>query len=687
MILLNENTLLLLDPKQRGQDRAETLQNVKNLPSHLKPGLLQLLVLPEKTADGQTQLQLPSGQIITADIPDNIPAGSKLLVQLRGQGTTPQILRVLLPQTTETPAQLRASTSPPILLDVAANDLATVGQTVKFQLPALGAPNTSAFLPNPGISVLGRTPTLPQQGLQAFLLANGQQLDLLTPPVFDQNAEVVLKIGQNQTAVVDKITLPQALQQTYTETQAPQGQFPRQVFLPSDGQATAPRLTLPLSFTPQAPIPPEIGVNTTPQQVQVQQVVPQPNGTNSVTLVAQNGVSLTLNIPEELSQQLGLRPTTTASSSQAATQQPATHPQTMTIRFTDAGIIEVLSTASGRMPTGVDERHADQSRQQYQPPQGQGGREGQAQQAPASPQGRAPLLSAGHIATGHVVEQRPGGEVVLQFGENVRTSVMAQRLLPVGSQISVHIMPDGHAEILDMVLPKGSERHNALLRFSLAWDTLTQAVDELETQDPAAAAKLKRTLPHANEQLLPKLVQLSQSITQQNMRAFFGDDVLNILKALGLDGMLQNDAKQLHNLHQKPDTPDGWRAMMFPYLDDQSQKIHQGSFFWRRHKKQQAEEADSLRFVLNVHLSQLGPVQLDGLMQGKETMHLKLRMTQGMAEADEKGLQQLVQNSLAAVGLRGTIQTETVSFFETDPLHDMLVPDEDEDHHNLNVEA
>lgn len=685
MQLLSQNTLLLLEPRDRGEKQNEQLQNAntKDLPPKFRQGLLKVEVLPQKAPNGQTQLQLPSGQIFTADIPENIPPGSQLLLQMKG-GQPPQILRVLFPQTAEGPAHLRPSTSPSVLLDVANNAMAKEGQTIRFAPPtnSVNGPQNSVFMPTQGMSVMGRTLTPPQQGGQTLNLTNGQQLTLLLPPVFEVNSEVVLKIGQNQTAVIDKLRLP--LPQLAADDGAPQlttearGAVPRQVVIEGTGTLTTQGRVLlptPLRLNPQSPIPSALLQNTNPQVVTVQQFQP-----NSITIGLQNGVLLTFDIPEQTLQQLGFQ--STANSGQSATTQTV---QQMAIRFTDSGVLEVLSTVSARPARAVEGRNPEQQAQQEAMRQAnfpQGAATGK------TVEGKAPQLSVGQIATGVVVEQRGGGEVILQFGKDIRTPVMAQRMLPVGSQISVHIMPDGHAEILDMVLPKGSERSNALLRFSLQWDTLAQAMRTLEEQNPEGAEKLKRVLPEANEQLLPKLMQLSQSITSQNMRAFFGDDVLNILRALGLDGMLQTDAAQLNNLHQRPDTPDSWRALMFPYLDDQSQTLQQGGFFWRKHKKKNPDDADSLRFVLNVKMSALGPVQLDGLMQGKDIMHLKLRLTEGLNEEDHKGLEQLVQSSLAAVGLRGTLQIETVSFFEIDPLHDMLAPaTDDAPEHQLNVEA
>ncbi|MBA44751.1 MAG: hypothetical protein CMF62_12230 [Magnetococcales bacterium] len=433
-------------------------------------------------------------------------------------------------------------------------------------------------MPSPGMSVMGRTLTPPQSGGQTLTLTNGHQLTLLLPPVFEVNSEVVLKIGQNQTAVIDKLRLPVPQLPQATLSDAPEltnetrGSFPRQVVIEGTGKLTTEGRVLlptPIKLKSQSPIPTALLRNTSPQLVTVQQFQP-----NSVTIGLQNGVLLTFDIPEQTLQQLGFQ--STLGSGQNSNSQGV---QQMDIRFTDSGVLEVLSTVSARAPQSVAGRNPEHQSQQdaaARQTQQTGAQQSSQQGSIAA---KTPELSVGQIATGTVVEQRPGGEVILQFGKDVRTPVIAQRMLPVGSHISVHIMPDGHAEILDIVMPKGSDRSNALLRFSLSWDTLAQAMSNLEDSNPEGAEKLKSVLPEANEKLLPKLLQLSHSITTQNMRSFFGDDVLNMLRALGLDGMLQSDAAQLNNLHQKPDAPDGWRALMFPYLDDQNQTLQQGSFF------------------------------------------------------------------------------------------------------------
>ena len=242
MDLLTLNTLLLLDPKQRGDDNADELRNVKNLPDKLKAGIIKVVVLEQKAPNGQTQLQLPSGQIITADVPEDIPPGSQLLLRLRGQ-QDPQILRVLLPKTADAPAQLRPSGSQPVLLDIAENATAKVGQTIRFTPPLNTAPQTTAFMPSPGMSVMGRTLTPPQQGAQTLNLTNGHQLRMMLPPVFEVNSEVVLKVGQNQTATIDKLTLPAPLQPPIDAgielTEDGNGQAPRQIMVSGTGKIAA----------------------------------------------------------------------------------------------------------------------------------------------------------------------------------------------------------------------------------------------------------------------------------------------------------------------------------------------------------------------------------------------------------------------------------------------------------------
>ena len=240
-------------------------------------------------------------------------------------------------------------------------------------------------------------------------------------------------------------------------------------------------------------------------------------------------------------------------------------------------------------------------------------------------------------------------------------------------------MPDGHAEIVDLHLPEGTERVNSMMRFSVAWDTLQNAYAKLQHDNPEAAQKLRDLLPRANESLLPRLVDFAQAVTTQKPEHFFGADMLNILKALGLDLRLQQDLSQMAAAQhqQRPDgnSADNWRGLFFPYWDDASQQPRQGSFYWRHqhHEDQQSDDkaAEHTRFVVNLDMSQLGSLQLDGLIHGRK-MLLKLRSIEDLGEDFRQGLRQVLTTTARELDLETSIQVETTSFFKVDPLHEMV---------------
>lgn len=721
--LLGENTLLLMRPGDRGQLVPQLLEQVENLPRQTKPGLTKATVTSGPNNKGQVQLQLPGGQTFLAKLPAPLPEGSTLLLQIPKDGKNPQVLRVMLPPEGGRSQTLQPTNSPSVLMAVAKQSAPKVGEQITlkpFTPPKLQAgQQTKASpprLPTAGAQVMGNILSPPSGGTQTLLLASGTPLKVINPPVFETGTNLTLRVTGSSQAVVEKITPPQsgrsqpipqapegregAQKISYPTTQrpapkaAPQGQVPQKA--PGAKQAVIMRLQ------PLAPVPAQSRPHA-PQSATVTAVEK-----NTITLKLDNGLQLKVQPirgeqagsarhPGQNAGQYTQRQSTPPQSPQAGQQAGVQQEQAalltagskMSVRFSENGLLDVMQVAQptrlGPHPKyGQDRQGGQQS--------GQQGGQSEGREATAN----QPKFSGGHIATGTVSQQKPDGRLVLTFERGVTVEVQAQRLLPVGSKLSIQIMPDGHAEIIDMSLPKGSERSNVLMRLAVAWEGLEKAIEGLGKENPDAQQKAINALPRANENLLPQLIRFSQAVAQQNLQAFFGDDVVNVLRALGLDGMLQTDLGQMQTVQQqRADSPDSWRALLFPYWDDQKEQAKQGGFFWRRHHEEDADKAapdeGSLRFVLNVEMSELGHTQLDGLMQEKSSLYLKVRTQYPLSQSEEQGLKQLVNKSLTALGLEGQVTTESSQFFDVDPLHDMLGDIEgfgpEKTKNQLNVEA
>lgn len=762
--LLGENTLLLMRPADRGQLVPQLLENVKDMPREVKPGLIKVKVSGAPDRNGQVRFTLPSGQSFQATPTQPLPQGSTALVQIRPDGNPPQVLRVILPAQNGQQSALQQSTSPSVLMSVAKQSTPQIGEALQVQ-PQTGqtgnnlrgnsqsssqaaSQTTTARLPVPGAQVVGQVQTPPSGGFQTIQLANQTPLLVANPPVFDVGSNLTLRITGLDSAVLEKITQPRPQGQSQIQPQGPsqlQGQLqgrsqnqgsqqnPQadqrpQISYPTTQRAAPPQAkTDPPQRTQVQNLPsgqnqpstanqsPTAGAGTrqqlplfqlralTPVPTQLQQNTQTITLTrieqNTYTLQTENGLELKVRpVNRETAAPTGQnnRSDTSLQGSQRAGNQTAQQPtlntlttgSNMSVRFTESGLIDVMQVAQPRNHLGPNhnQRQGGQSGNQ-----GQMGGDTGRQNTPQNP-----ALASGHIATGTVTQQKSDGRLFLQFDKGVTVEVQAQRLLPVGSKLSIQIMPDGHAEIIDMSLPRGTERSNSLMRLAVAWEGLNTATETLARSNPDIHQKMINALPRANENLLPQLIQFSNAVAQQNLQAMLGDEIVNVLRALGLDGMLQADLGQMNALQQpRPDSPDSWRALLFPYWDEQEEQARQGGFFWRRQHKDDAENAapdeGTLRFVVNVDMSEIGHTQLDGLMQEHESLYLKLRTQNPLSEDEKSGLRELVSKSLDALGLEGQVLLETANFFEVDPLHDILRAEggdqSGENANQINVEA
>ena len=691
--LLGENTLLLMRPSDRGQLAPQLLEEVENMPRDVKPGLTKVKV-GTANQNGQVRFTLPAGDTFLAKPTQQIPAGSTALVNIKADGSPPQVLRVILPPAEGQAPALQQTTSPSVLLGAAKTNIPQVGAPLQLQPFLAASTQQERFpaLPSPGGQVLGTIQSPPAGGSQTLMLANRTPLLVANPPVFEVGSDVTLRLTGAFKAVLENLTLPQNSANNHGNNLGNNRSKPLPNPTPNPTTNTTPQEVArqPSPLLQLRPLSPP----SAQQQRQTNAPVTIARiDKNIYTLKMENGLELKARpIRGQGRESGGENQTTTrpTQSTQQATQQATINTLTtgskMSVRFTENGVLDVLRVAEPhtKLPP---------KSQQQQGSGNQTGHNAGKQNTPNTPQ---TTVTSGHIATGNVTEQKPDGRLMLQFNKGVTIEVQAQRLLPVGSQISVHIMPDGHAEIIDISLPKGTEQSNRLLRYALAWDGLNTTLDTLAQRDPSTHEKMVNMLPRTNENLLPQLIQFSNAVANQSLQDMFGDEILNVLRALGLDGMLQTDMSQLNTLQQqRPDSPDSWRALLFPYWDEQEENPKQGGFFWRRQHKDDSDntlpDEGTLRFVMNVALSELGHTQLDGLMQEHQNLHLKIRTQQALSEEEKTGLRTLFDKSLNMLGLNGTMHIKNTNFFEVDPVHDILHTD-DENHvphlsNQFNVEA
>ena len=202
-----------------------------------------------------------------------------------------------------------------------------------------------------------------------------------------------------------------------------------------------------------------------------------------------------------------------------------------------------------------------------------------------------------------------------------------------------------------------------------SWSTLDETLATLDRVLPELAARLRSDLsPASGQQLAGTLLFLMSAL---NSGAWPGNKVATALDTAGRRDLrlkLDGDVADLRQLAAP--RSDDWRVYVLPLLDGALVRPVR-LYFRRRSGNGAAGEQDS-RFVLEVEMSRLGALQLDGLVR-PQRLDLVLRSHRPIAPELRQEITEIFRNATTASGLAGDITFTTASRFAVAPL-DALRP-------------
>jgi hypothetical protein len=150
-----------------------------------------------------------------------------------------------------------------------------------------------------------------------------------------------------------------------------------------------------------------------------------------------------------------------------------------------------------------------------------------------------------------------------------------------------------------------------------------------------------------------------------NTGAWPGAKALATLDASGrrdLRARLDGDVEELRQLAE-PKSGD-WRLFVLPLLDRGA--VAPVKLYMRRRAPGAALAEQGTRFVLDIDMSRLGTVQLDGLVR-PERLDLVMRSHRAITADLRQGIAEVFRNALSAAGLAGDITFTTASRFALTP--------------------
>ena len=290
--------------------------------------------------------------------------------------------------------------------------------------------------------------------------------------------------------------------------------------------------------------------------------------------------------------------------------------------------------------------------------------EGEAKAPPAAGMGETPDASdaAGPdepLLRGTVAGTTAQGQPILATRQGM-LALNVQASLPPGATVTAALTDPGQAArtTAPAAAPPGplTERD---------WPAMRQILSTLAGVDHAAAQSLLATvMPQPNRKLTAALSFLLSAIRGGDARGWLGDEATAALDKAGRGDLVQQLDREFKSLQQQAadPLPGDWRPFVLPMFDANGPlpiRLHihpiKGDDEDGRKGKRDGKGS---RFLLDLELSRLGPLQLDGLVQPNR-FDLILRSHTALAPELRLDLIQIFADSLRAVGYVGGLSFQS----------------------------
>ena len=228
--------------------------------------------------------------------------------------------------------------------------------------------------------------------------------------------------------------------------------------------------------------------------------------------------------------------------------------------------------------------------------------------------------------------------------------------LPRGTQISF--------EFNQLSIAKGTENHDlsAPRPFGAAgsgmWPALNDTLEVLSDVSPAAQNQiLQAALPRADAQLSTNILFFLAALRGGDLKGWMGDGPLRILERQRPDlaGRLRDDMGQISRQITDPDTGD-WRMHAIPYLNND--EIDRVRLLVRDQDPDDDDDTPdgNTRFVIDLNLSQMGHLQIDGLVgNGGKRVDVVVRSDEALGSQMRDDIRALYANAIEVTGVEGSV--------------------------------
>ena len=285
-------------------------------------------------------------------------------------------------------------------------------------------------------------------------------------------------------------------------------------------------------------------------------------------------------------------------------------------------------------------------------------------------------LSVGQFVTGVVTMTNTQGHAVVQTHAGP-INLATPSPLPPGTTISFLITAPLSPVALGNLGGMGDLNAEVIME-THRWPELDDAVRSLNESHPTLGQQVMSSiLPKADTTLAANIILLLAAIRGGDIKNWFGDAPVRALQRIKPELMsrLRDDFTQIGRLSDDNISSD-WRAFPVPFLNGQA--IEQIRLFMKRNSENKDDEQapdNGARFVLDLDLTRLGRLQLDGLVRtDKKQFDLIIRTNNHLQQAMQNDIRNIFQKAVEQTGYNGGLTFQAAPAGFTDIQSDRALP-------------
>ena len=230
--------------------------------------------------------------------------------------------------------------------------------------------------------------------------------------------------------------------------------------------------------------------------------------------------------------------------------------------------------------------------------------------------------------------------------------------LPTGTSLTLK------AEVIEstnlpLLTPLSSELQT-ITSLTRDWQHLGDALNILQTQDPALTREVLQHMPNLGPKLSSGLLFFIAAVKAGDVGDWLGKNTVSRLKAFAPDLIkrLDSDMAQMQQFYiNSPLTQ--WSGIMLPMLF--GHELQQARLYIRKDdeaNKNKSPNDRGQRFIIEIDTSHLGDLQFDGFVRRSEknkAFDLVIRSSKPLNSEVSQGIRDVFENALQLTGLKGQL--------------------------------